>query len=77
MSKCNDGSSVLIILKARISDSGAYSCEAINNQGREIYPYDAIVTVKRCSNLTTTPTGATTTTSATTKTSVSTSSTEF
>jgi hypothetical protein len=44
----NDGSGVLTILKAQLSDSGAYSCEAINNQGREIYPHDAIVTVKRC-----------------------------
>ena len=45
----NDGSGVLTILRAQIADSGAYSCEAINNQGREIYPHDAIVTVKRCS----------------------------
>jgi hypothetical protein len=44
----NDGSGVLTILRAQLSDSGAYSCEAINNQGREIYPHDAIVTVKRC-----------------------------
>ena len=44
----NDGSGVLIILRAQITDSGAYSCEAINNQGREIYQHDAIVTVKTC-----------------------------
>lgn len=45
----NDGSGVLTILRAQISDSGAYSCEAINNQGREIYAIDAIVTVRQCS----------------------------
>ena len=42
----DDGYGVFTITNSYVSDSGAYSCEAINSKGR-IFAVDAIVTVRR------------------------------
>lgn len=43
--KNDNGSGKLIIKNAKLSDSGAYSCEVMNSIGRVIHTPDAIVKV--------------------------------
>ncbi len=43
----NDGKGVLVITNSSALDAGAYSCEALNSQGRVFADYDSIVTVQK------------------------------
>lgn len=47
----DNGYGRLIIRNARVTDSGAYSCEVMNVIGRVIYPVDAMVNVRGKINL--------------------------
>ena len=44
-STSSNGCGILTVTDARLSDAGAYSCEAINSQGRVFAVPDSIVTV--------------------------------
>jgi hypothetical protein len=45
-----NGRGTLTVTDAQLSDSGAYSCETLNSEGREFAVPDAIVTVITGSN---------------------------
>ena len=72
----NNGIGILIVSDARIYDAGAYSCEAINSNGREFAVPDTIVEVisgpVRTTTTTTTTTRPTTRTTTTTTTRLTT-----
>lgn len=57
-----NGRGVLVVTDARSYDAGAYSCEAINSNGREFAIPDTIVEIKNTTLPTTTTTTSTTTT---------------
>ena len=50
LARDEDGKSTLVVSDARVSDSGNYSCEAVNPLGATFSMPETIVTIRDCSS---------------------------